>query len=352
MRTLLVGCGAIGSVMAAELTRAGRDLTVVTGNTETRDRIRERGLQIRDLKGEWSVRLPRDPVARASELVGAPPFDACLLATKTTTLEEAVREALPLLSPDASVVCLQNGLPEERVAAIVGVERVVGCVVGWGATLLGPGQSARTSRGGLQLGCLRGGREAAVGRVAALLGGPFETHIVEDLIGVRWSKLAINCATSTLGAVGGDTLGRLLSHRFVRRLALEVWAEICAVARAVGVRLGRVSGTLDIEQLALTERERRQRIGSLSLVVKHAVLYAVGMKFRRMRSSMLVALERGRRPEVDWLNGEVVRRGAQAGVSTPLNSALVELVHAIAAQRQRSGLDTLRAFYEHHVASA
>ena len=182
-------------------------------------------------------------------------------------------------------------------------------------------------------------------RLAELLGRAIPTKIVDDLSGVRWSKLAINCATSTLGAIGGDTLGRLLAHRFVRRLVLEVWRELCAVADCEGVRLAKVAGTIDIAKLALSDDDKRHSVGSLPLFLKHSILLGIGLKFRRMRSSMAVAIERGRKPEIDWLNGEIVRRGAQHGVSTPLNRELVALVHDLVAKRTKPGLETLYGVY-------
>src|SRR6476661_4637109 len=85
--------------------------------------------------------------------------------------------------------------------------------------------------------------------------GPVE--LTDNLRGKRWSKLAINCAISSLGTIGGDRLGALLQHRFVRRLALEIMTEVVQVARRESVRLEKVSGTFDLDWLALTEDERR-----------------------------------------------------------------------------------------------
>jgi 2-dehydropantoate 2-reductase len=246
---------------------------------------------------------------------------------------------------------MQNGLPEDRAAAVLGAERVIGCVVSWGATLLGPGHSARTSPGGFQLGRLtrQGAPDPALAQASELLGRVLPTRTIADLAGVRWCKLAVNCATSTLGAAGGDTLGRLMRQRVVRRLTLELWAELCAVAKAAGVQLAPVMGGLDIRSLALTAAERRQRIGSPGLIAKHMLLWAMGLRYRRMRSSMAVAIERGRTPEIDYLNGEIVRRGAALGVATPLNAALVALIHDIVAKRQRPGLHTLQALHQQSI---
>lgn len=348
MRILLVGCGGIGGVVAASLSRAGIELDIVTGNATIRDAIAQRGLRVRDLdEQEWSVAPKRPPVVQVSELAG--PYDLCLLSTKTTTLDAALGEVRPLLTPAADVVLLQNGLPEERAEAIVGRERVIGCVVGWGATIVEPGFSARTSRGGLQLGRRQSrGADETLARTAEVLGRAFDVRLVDDLEGVRWSKLAINCATSTLGAAGGDMLGPLLRQRFVRRLALEIWAELCAVARLQGVKLAKVMGTLDIEKLAISESERRQRVGSPGLFLKHSLLLGIGLKFRRMRSSMGVAIERGRKPEIDYLNGEVVRRGKLVGIPTPVNQALVNVIHEIVAGKKRPGVGTLYDIYLRH----
>ena len=350
MRVLLVGCGGIGGIVAASLARSGATLDIVTGNPEITRAIHTHGLRVRDLDGQqWSASPTGQVVVRTHDLQQAGrTYDLCLLSTKTTTLEQALREAMPLLQAQSDVVLLQNGLPEQRAEGVVGADRVIGCVVGWGATLVEPGFSARTSKGGMQLG-RRLGREtkqdARLQRACELLGRAFQTRTVGDLDGVRWSKLAINCATSTLGAAGGDTLGQLLRQRFVRRLALEVWGELAQVARAEGVKLAKVAGTLDIDKLAITDGERRLKVGSPALFLKHSLLLAIGLKFRRMRSSMGVAIARGRTPEIDFLNGEIVRRGEQRGIATPVNQALVQLIHDIVAGTHRPGLNTLYDVY-------
>jgi 2-dehydropantoate 2-reductase len=160
---------------------------------------------------------------------------------------------------------------------------------------------------------------------------------------VRWSKLAINCAVSTLGTLAGERVGSLLRLRFARRLALEIVTEVVTVARAEGVRLEKVAGTVDLAWLALGAGETSR--GSVSLAAKHALMLAVGARYRRMRSSMLAALERGRKPAVDFLNGEVVSRAAVHGLRAPVNEAARELVWAISRGERASSRATLRALY-------
>jgi 2-dehydropantoate 2-reductase len=347
MKVVVVGCGGIGGVIAANLTRAGVDVTPVVGNEHVARAIATHGLRVRELDGqEWSVPAARKAVLAITEDDG--PFDLAIVATQNTTLENALKATLPHLMPDAAVVTCQNGLPEDRARAIAG-DRVVGCVVGWGASMVEPGLYQRTSKGGLQL-----GRPTATSPapepLATLLEPCSPTQVVDDLAGVRWSKLAINCVTTTFGAIGGSPLGKLLSHRSVRRLALEVFAEVAAVAGASGVRVQPVGGTLEIDKIAITDAERGMTFGSPSLAYKHSVLMAVGFKYRRLRSSMLYALERGRPPEIDFLNGEIVRRGALLGVPTPVSSALVDQVRAIARREARSEISLLKSIHENVVA--
>src|SRR2546422_93840 len=150
MRIAVIGCGGIGGVLAASMTRAGADVTPVVGNPKIAAALGAHGYRVRELDGsEWSVPVGRAPLLHASESAASPD-----------------PAALPALTEPASA----------------GV-------------------------------------------------------VVDDLAGVRWSKLAINCVTTTLGAIGGVPLGKLLSHRPIRRIALEVFAEVAAVAQAAGVRV-------------------------------------------------------------------------------------------------------------------
>jgi 2-dehydropantoate 2-reductase len=351
-RIVVIGCGGIGGVIAARLTRAGLDVTPVCGNEQIAAAIAAQGFRVRELDGTtWSVAPSRPPRVRLEDIAreGAP-FDLCLLATKATTLEPALASAVPYLDPAAPVITCQNGLPEEIAAGIVGVERVLGCVVVFGASMTAPGEYQLTSKGSLQLGRPHV-RSPETGPAAGLLENVAPVTVVDDLAAARWSKLAINCATSTIGAVGGVRLGALLRHRFVRRLVLEIWTEIAAVARASGVRMAPLGGTLDIEKLALTPSERRAPIGSPALAWKHSLIVAVGVKYRRMRSSMLIALERGRTPEIDFLNGEIVRRGRALGVPVEVNEKLVLAVKALVDRRETPSLALLRKIYDEVVAS-
>jgi 2-dehydropantoate 2-reductase len=343
-RVLVTGIGGIGGTVAGWLTQhhpdVVDDVVALTRNTGVVDAVEQHGFRLRgvgehvDGRGRIASTLPDD----------LPKRDFILLATQPPDVEAAARRLLPHLADDGAFVVFQNGLCEERIAAISGPERVLGGVVSFGASHPEPGLFERTSQGGITLGRMDGRTDdPRLQPLATLLEVVGPVTIADDLAGVRWSKLAINSAISTLGTIGGNTLGALMKFRFVRRLALEIMTETVRVAEAEGVKLQKIAGTLDLDWLALSEAEQAEVLGSPALFTKHSVLLAVGTRYRRLRSSMLSAIERGRPPAVDFLNGEIVSRGEKHGIPTPVNRAALEAVHAIARGEKPPHYDTIRA---------
>ena len=329
-------------MLLSRMLEAGRKVAAVARREEIASVLRTRGPVLRDEKGERTVRGELDVFVQPP---GEGAYDFILLATPPNGVEAAARDTAHLLAPGGAMVVLQNGLCEELVARVVGEDKVLGAIVAWGASSPETGVYERTSSGGLVLGALSGEEDPRLARLAELLRAVSGVAFTGNLRGARWSKLAINCAISTLGTVGGSRVGPLLRHRFVRRLAMEVFTEAFQVARAEGVRLEKVASTVDLEWLTLGESERRSR-GSLSLAGRHVMLLAIGARYRRLRSSMLAAIERGREPPVDFLNGEVVRRGKAHGLAVPVNERLLEAVHAMARRELAPGVETLRRIYE------
>lgn len=343
-RILVVGCGAIGGTVSAALLYQDHDVTLLTRNEGIAQAINDQGLRTH---GELKLgTVAATAVTKIAD--GTPPFDFALLATQPPQVEDAARDVAPHLKDGGSMVVFQNGLCEERVADIVGARRVAGAIVAWGASMIEAGVYDRTSAGGFTLGRIEGapGGDPQLQQLALLLEAIGPVTFSDNLLGARWSKLAINCAISSLGTIGGDRLGALLRKRFVRRLALEIMTETVRVAHAENVLLQKVSGTLDLNWIALTDAERKAKLGSPSLLAKHTLLLAVGTRYRRLRSSMLNAIERGREPAIDFLNGEVVTRGDRHGIPTPINSATRDMVYRIAAGEVGSSHQTLRRMFD------
>ena len=340
-RVMVVGLGGIGGLVAGHMLAAGHAVTGVSRNAEIRRALETDGYR---LSGATRVtNVPTGPVVSAPE-AAASKFDFIMFAVQPPQLMTAVHAARGALKDDGAMVVFQNGLCEERVAAEVGDARVIGGIISWGASMEGPGQYRRTSTGGFTVGRLRAPPDEPCRTVGRLLETVGPVVMTDNLRGARWSKLAFNCAVSTIGTVGGDRLGPLMKYAFIRRLALEVMSEVVVVARAEGVRLEKLSGALDLERIALTPDEAAGRRKG-AMLLKHALLVAAGIRYRRLRSSMLAAIERGRAPAVDFLNGEIVTRAAEHGLSVPVNAALQAAVHRL-ADGEAPGVSQLRTVYE------
>lgn len=332
-RILVVGCGGIGGVLAVQLLRSGADLSIATTNEQVRAVWATTGpslggkLACPPLPPERLLRTPGE---------GGTKFDVVFVAVQPTQIESVAKEISTCLTERGRVVCLPNGLCEARLAESLGIERVIGAVVAWGARMPRPGDYRRTSSGGFLVGTLHNFHDPQLLPIIALLENVGAVKRTDNLRGARFSKLTINCAISALGTIGGATLGRLLVRRKVRELGLTLMREAIAVAAADGIALEPIS------RVRLDRLISRGKSGKpLSVAAQHALLLAVGSRYRRLRSSMLSAIERGRTPAIDHINGEIVKLGAIVGVPTPYNQAATELVWALSRGEIRPGNEAL-----------
>lgn len=320
----VVGAGAIGGVTAAILARAGWDLEIVCKHWEIVDCANSQGLHVFGVKGDYRVRLKA--VKDIADLSG--PKDVVLLATKANDCLAAARNLLPFLRQDSAVVSFQNGMCEEALAEVLGRERMVGCVVGWGATMHGPGELEVTSGGDFVIGNIDHRPDNRLPFLQQMLNAVVPTRISENIMGELYSKLVINSCINSLGVIAGLNLGGLLAHRKVRNILIGLMREAMAVAEASGIRVERGgSGKIDYYRF-LAGR------GLLAELKRHLMIRIIGFKYRRIRSSSLQSLERGRMTEIDYLNGYICDRGRKHGVPTPLNEAIVTMIKQIEARRR------------------
>lgn len=319
-RLLIEGIGGIGGVLAAGAIDAGYSPVLITGNAEITRAIAEQGLRVRTPERE--LRLPAEAHTDLDELDPAARFDASWLVMKATSVCEAARRTCAHLAPEGYLVTFQNGIVEDAVGEIVGRERVVAGIVGWGGTMHAPGCYERTSGGKTLIGELDGHTSLRVERLATILLATGPVEISGNIRGALWSKLAINCTITTLGAITGDTLGEMLEDRRLRRVFLRTYAEVIDTAEAAGIELERIAAHPKLLYLP-------RGAGRLRRSVKDLLVRAVARKYGRIRSSMLQSLERGRPTEIGFLNGYVVERAAEVGVPTPINAALVRQIREI-----------------------
>jgi 2-dehydropantoate 2-reductase len=307
VRILIAGCGALGSVFGGFLRRAGHAVTLL-GRSPHLTAIARDGLHIDGLWGEHVVRgfaLAQD----AGELDGR--FDAVLLTVKSYDTRAMTETATPHLAADGVVISLQNGLGNvEIVESIAGAGRSLGARVIFGAAVPHPGHVRVTVFADpTAIGPLRAGADpaldAAARRWAATVDAAGVPAVYSDrLPALLWAKVFYNAALNPLGALLGVHYGRLAERSNSRAVMDRVIDEAWAVARGEGIEL-------PWPDAAAYRWEFYERL--VPATYHH-------------RSSMLQDLERGRRTEVDAINGAVWTRGARRGVATPYNELLTRLM--------------------------
>ena len=322
---LVVGAGAIGGVAAAKMRGGVRHTSVLDSNKEHVERMRDPGLLLDELGVERHVSL--DAHADPSGLEG--PFDFALVTLKAPHLESALG---PLVERGLAetFVSLSNGLVQDRIAAIVGDENLIVGTVEWGATNLGAGHLAQTTRAPFVIGEPEGSTKERTRLLAEVLQTVAEVRITENISGQVWSKLLVNSTFSGLGAVSGLLYSEVVADPAGREAALAVWREGYDVGMAQGIDMDEVLG-VPADSLVVRDPEDRQRADE---ALEVAMGYAGATK-----ASMLQDLEKGAKTEVDVINGGVVRRGLEYNVETPLNARVVDLMHTMERGERRPGRD-------------
>lgn len=315
----ILGAGAIGSVVGGMLTKAGHDVTLVDQWPEHVEAMRARGLRLSGTCGEHVVGVR---ALHLHELQAVPePFDAVFVAVKSYDTEWATWMALPYLRvPDGVVVDFQNGLNDERVATVAGRARTLGCVITISAGLYEPGHAIRTDSSvvGFKIGELDGRDTARAQHLARVMNDVAPSRVTTNLMGERWSKLAVNCMANPLAGLSGLGSAEVRSEPGIRRVAIELAAEVVRVGRAVGH---------EVEPLFGIEAQRFvDAAEGRGLEAVEADLVAAAKRLSGGRPSFLQDVLKGRRTEIEYLNGYVAAEGRRVGVKTPFNDAIVAIV--------------------------
>jgi len=311
----VIGSGAIGGITAAFLSRK-YDVQIVCKYEERAKQVREAGLHIIGVRGEHHIKM--DAVAEIEQLSSKK--DVIFVVTKTYDMPDAARRALPFLKKDGRMVSMQNGICVDAMADIAGAERTVGCVIGWGCTMLDGGVLNMTSEGDFVIGGAR--PDADVTDIKALLDTVMKTRISEDIKADLYSKMIINACITSMGVMSGLSLGQMLKKRRARNIFINIIREAMAVADKMGIKVPPFADKLDYYSLIAGN-------GIIARCKRHIIIRIVGIKYRRLKSSSLQSLRRGKPTEIDYFNGYIARVGAELGVDTPINTHIVAVIKKI-----------------------
>jgi 2-dehydropantoate 2-reductase len=321
-RIAILGAGAIGSVVGGMLTRAGHDVTLIDQWPEHVEAMKARGLRLSGTIGDFVVPVRALHIHELQTV--SEPFDAVFVAVKSYDTEWATAMALAYLrEPDGLVVDFQNGINDDRVAAVAGRHRALGCVITISAGLYEPGHAMRTDTAavGFKIGEHDGADTARARELAAIMSAVAETRITRNLWGERWSKLAINCMANPLSGLTGLGTLEVRTVPEIAAVGVHLGAEAIAVGRAVGHEVEPIYG--------IAAQRYVDAYAGRGLAELLADIAAVARARGGGQPSLLQDVLKGRRTEIDYLNGYVCREGARVGVATPFNDAVVAAVRGL-----------------------
>lgn len=317
----VVGAGAIGAVAAARLADR-HEVVVIDPWAAHVDAVNAGGLRLTEPDGTHLTH-PRAVLAAAAAGADVPDPDLVLLAVKSTHTRSALAEVQNRLGPDTPVVSLQNGLNEDAIAECVGAQRTVGAVVRYEATLTGPGEVRQHKRDGrLTIGELGGPATARTRAVAEVLADGLRTEVSDEIWTELWTKLIRNCMLNPVAAVSGLGLRSMAGQPRATRCWAGVAREAVGAAARAGVRL-------PAEVFYGVPPGRLLDDGDDGFDAVVAALTGAYERSPDVRPSMLQDIDKGRRTEVDFLNGEVARRCELAGIDAVVNRTVTARVHDV-----------------------
>ncbi|MET0875762.1 MAG: 2-dehydropantoate 2-reductase [Tardiphaga sp.] len=300
MQVAVVGAGAVGCYYGGLLLRAGHDVTFI-GRQPHVDAINAHGLLLdtKNFKGHLPAKAATDATALASP-------DLVLVCVKSADTEQAGQSLAGHLRPETSVLSLQNGVDNAQRLRAVTAHAVIPVVVYVGSEMAGPGHVRHHGGGDLAIGA----SAASEALAQTLEAAGVHTTIADDIKVTLWSKLVINCAFNALSAVADISYGPMLEVEGTKDVVTRAVQEAITVARACGVGMP--------EDLL-------------------AQILTIPDKMPNQKSSTAQDLARGKRSEIDFLNGYVVRKGAELGIPTPTNHALQVMVKLAERGKELSG---------------
>lgn len=308
MKILVFGCGALGSVFAGLLAKYDFDVVAIGRNPHIK-KIKEDGLKIFGLWGEHHI-LNIHPYNSIKEIKKNLKFDIIFLSVKSYDTLSATHQIKDYLADDGFVISIQNGLGNvETISKIVGKKRTVGARVIFGAEIVSPGVVKVTVYAEpVMIGKITKNRyDKKIQEVAEILSNcgiptKFTTNIEEYI----WSKTLYNCALNGLSAILNLTYGELLKNEETRKLIRKIIEEIFLILKKKNIKLP------------------WKNVNDYLKILFGTLIPAT----YNHRSSMLQDIERGKKTEIDALNGIVVKLGKKGKIPIFYNKCITELVRA------------------------
>lgn len=335
-RIAVLGTGANGAAIGADLTRAGLDVVLIDQWPENIAAMRESGVRV-EMPGEV-LTVPVRAFNLCDVCTFRDPFDIVLMLVKAYDSRWAAQLIDPHVKSDGLLVGVQNGMTTQTIADVVGRERTLGCVIEISASMMVPGISVRDSnheRSWFAVGPSEDQSNARVEEVAALLRHAGRVSVVDNVQATKWMKLVSNATTLVPTALFGVSIHEAASNYESRHLMLRSGQEALDVGEALGHPILPIFG--------LTDADVTQSNRVVDLLLETLV---EGFTLPTTKTTVLQDWVKGRHSEVNDLNGIVVAEAGRLGLKVPVNTAIVEIALEIESGRLKPGPANIRRLAE------
>ena len=329
-RLVFMGAGAVGGYVGGHIARTGEDVTLIDPWPEHIEYIKHNGIQLSGTQGEHTVRVNALHLHEVQSLFKTP-IDIAFVCTKSYDTVWATAMISQYLSPNGFIVSLQNSINEERIASVVGWGKTVGCIASTiGVDAYKAGHVMRTLQPGgstytiFRVGEVHGRITPRIEEVAGMLSAVDSAKTTSNLWGERWTKLVANSMGNGISACTGLNSKGMTALETTRRVSIRLGGEAIQVGQALGYELESIRG------MAAEKWIRASKGDAAALEEIEGVMLA-GMK--RMtdegRPSTGQDMLKGRRTEIEFINGLVAAKGAEVGIPAPTHAALTTIVQKV-----------------------
>jgi len=338
-RIAVMGAGAVGGYVGGHLAQLGQDVTLIDPWPEHVEAIRARGLELDGISPEDRVTVRAAKTMHLTEAQGLAkqkPIDIAFVSMKSYDTEWATMFIRPYLAPDGYVVSLQNCMNEERIAGIVGWGKTVGMIAATiSVDLYEAGRIRRTvPRGGaknttFRIGEVHGRITRRVEELAAMVAGIDSVKATDNLWGERWSKLCLNGMRNGVSAatgLGGNDCDR---RDKTRRFMIQLGGEAVRVGQALGYELEEILKIKPETLARASEGDKAAMEEAESILLARVGSNAPGARSDLQRPSMGQDMLKGRRTEIDYINGFIAQKAKEVGLKAPAHVALTEAVKRV-----------------------
>ena len=330
----VMGTGAVGAYAGAHMARAGEDITFIDPWPANVEKMKADGLKVSHIRDvpEWTTPVRALHLTELQQAAKEKPFDIAFVCMKSYDTEWATTMIAQYLGPNGFVVSLQNCMNEETIAGVVGWGKVVGCIASSiTVDLCEPGHVRRAAgKSGdkhtvFRTGEVHGRITDRVTEIKRLVSYSDSALATTNLWGERWSKLVTNAMANGMSASTGLISKAILTNDGLRRFGARLGSEAIRVGQALGYELEEVHH-IDPEIIA---KAGEGDPAATKEYDEHRVAEVSKSGGGEHRPSMGQDMVKGRRTEIEFLNGLITRKGDEVGIPTPANRALVDIVKRV-----------------------